>query len=89
MNLKVSQSYLGAATLQLRDGGKHAIIPPPPKKSAMDKAHNREARIYSHLCTNYWLSGVYLKRIGKRVTLYSHIHNNLKIINKVKRYLTK
>jgi hypothetical protein len=32
----------------------------------MDKARNREARISSQLRTNHWLSGVYLKRIGKR-----------------------
>jgi hypothetical protein len=32
----------------------------------MDKARNREARISSQLHTNHWLSGVYLKRIGKR-----------------------
>jgi hypothetical protein len=66
MNQKVSESYSEAATLELRDRGKHTIIPPPPKKSAMDKARNREARISSQLRTNHWLSGVYLKRIGKR-----------------------
>jgi hypothetical protein len=32
----------------------------------MDKARNSEARISSQLRTNHWLSGVYLKRIGKR-----------------------
>jgi hypothetical protein len=42
------------------------MIPPPPKKSALDKEENREARIASQLHTNHWLSGVYLKRIGKR-----------------------
>jgi hypothetical protein len=66
MNQKVSESYSEAATLELRDRGKHTIIPPPPKNSAMDKARNREARISSQLRTNHWLSGVYLKRIGKR-----------------------
>jgi hypothetical protein len=66
MNQKVSESYSEAATLELRDRGKHTIIPPPPKKSAMDKARNREARISSQLRTNHWLSGVYLMRIGKR-----------------------
>jgi hypothetical protein len=60
MNQKVSESYSEAATLELRDRGKHTIIPPPPKKSAMDTARNREARISSQLRTNYWLSGVYL-----------------------------
>jgi hypothetical protein len=39
-----AESYSEAATLELRDRGKHTIIPPPPKKSAMDKARNREAR---------------------------------------------
>jgi hypothetical protein len=32
----------------------------------MDKGRNREARIYSQHRTNHGLSGVYLKRIGKR-----------------------
>jgi hypothetical protein len=66
MNQTVSQPYSEAATLELRDRGKHTIIPPPPKKSAMNKARNREARISSQLCTNHWLSGLYLKLIGKR-----------------------
>jgi hypothetical protein len=66
MNRKVSQSYSEAAILELRDCGKHTIIPPPPKKCAMDKARHKEARISSQLRTNHWLSGVYLKRIGKR-----------------------
>jgi hypothetical protein len=66
MNQKVSQSYSEAATLELRDRGKQAIIQPPPKTSAMDKARYREAGISSQLRTNHWLSGVYLKRIGKR-----------------------
>jgi hypothetical protein len=65
MNQKVLHLYSEAATLELRDRGKHTIIPPPPKKSAMDKARNREARISSQLRTNHWLSGVYPKRIGK------------------------
>jgi hypothetical protein len=66
MHQKVSESYSEAATLEPREGGKQIIIPPPPKKSAMDKARNREGRIPSQLRTNHWLSGVYLKRIGKR-----------------------
>jgi hypothetical protein len=66
MTQKVSESYSEAATLELRDRGKLTIIPPLHKKSAIDKARNRKARISSHLCTNHWLSGVYLKRIGKR-----------------------
>jgi hypothetical protein len=66
MNQTVSESYSEAATLEVRDRGKHTIIPPPPKKCAMDKAHNREARISSQLRTNHGLSGVYLMRIGKR-----------------------
>jgi hypothetical protein len=64
--INYSESYSDAATLQLRDRGKHTIIPPPPKKSAMDTARNREARISSQLRTNHWLFGVYLMRIGKR-----------------------
>jgi hypothetical protein len=57
---------LEAATLELHDRGKQTIILPPPKKSAMDKTRNKEARISSQLRTNHWFSGVYLKRIGKR-----------------------
>jgi hypothetical protein len=52
MNQKVSQLYSEAATLELREG-KHTIIPPPPKKSAMDKARNRDARISCQLRTNH------------------------------------
>jgi hypothetical protein len=48
--------------------GKLKISLPPRKKSALDKARNREAIIASQLCTNHSLSGVYLKRIGKRDT---------------------
>jgi hypothetical protein len=65
MNQKVSESYSDAATLELWDRGKHTFIPPLPNKSAIDKAHNREARISSQLHTNHWLSGVYLMEIRK------------------------
>jgi ribonuclease HI len=61
INQTVSESYSEAATLELRDQGKDTIIPPPPKKSAIDKARNREARISCQLRTNHWLCGVYLK----------------------------
>jgi ribonuclease HI len=76
MNQKVSESYSEAATLELRDRGKHTIIPPPPKKSAMDKARNREARISSQLRTNHWLSGVYLMRISKRAHAHSRAYDH-------------
>jgi hypothetical protein len=49
MSQKVSQSYSEAATLELRNRGKQTIIPPRPKKSAMDEARNTETRISSHL----------------------------------------
>jgi hypothetical protein len=58
MNQNVSESYSEAATLELRDRGKHTIILPLPNKSAMDQARNRVARISSELRTNHWLSGV-------------------------------
>jgi ribonuclease HI len=63
---KISNSCTTAANIELQSRGKLTIILPPPKKSALDKARNREARIASQLRTNHWLSGVYLKRIGKR-----------------------
>jgi hypothetical protein len=50
MNQKVLQSYSEAGTLELRDRGKQTIIPPLPKKSAMDRARNRESTV-GHLPT--------------------------------------
>jgi hypothetical protein len=61
----VSEQYTAAANVELREKGKHTLTPPPPKKSALDKAPNREARLTSQLRTKHWLSGVYLKRILK------------------------
>jgi hypothetical protein len=68
MREKVSNSYTIAANLELQSRGKLTITPPPPKKSALDKALNGEARIASQLRTNHWLFGVYLKQIEKRDT---------------------
>jgi hypothetical protein len=42
MNQKVSQSYSEGDTLELHDQETQTIIPLPPKKSAMDRARNRE-----------------------------------------------
>jgi ribonuclease HI len=61
MREKISNSYTTVANIELQSRGKLTIMPPPPKKSALDKARNREARIASQLRTNHWLSGVYLK----------------------------
>jgi hypothetical protein len=58
--------YTATANIELRATGKHTITPPPPKKSALDKGPNSEARAVAQLRTNHWLSGVYLKRIKKR-----------------------
>jgi hypothetical protein len=41
-------------------------IPPPPKKSCLDKARNAIARIASQICTEHWRTATYLKRIRKR-----------------------
>jgi hypothetical protein len=65
MNQKVSKYYSAVATLELCDWGKPTIIPSLPNKSSIDKAYNREARISSQVLTSYWLSGGYLKLIGK------------------------
>jgi hypothetical protein len=66
MRQTVSDQYTATANIELRETGKHTITPPPPKKSALDKGPNSEARAVDQLRTNYWLSGVYLKQIKKR-----------------------
>jgi hypothetical protein len=58
--------YSATANIALREAGKLTSTPPPPKKSALDKGPNSEARAVAQLRTNHWLSGVYLKRIKKR-----------------------
>jgi hypothetical protein len=65
MREKISNTYTTAANIDLQSRGKLTIIALPAKKSAVDKARNREARFASQLRTNHLLSGVYLKRIGK------------------------
>jgi ribonuclease HI len=66
MRQTVSDQYTATANIELRETGKHTITPPPPKKSALDKGPNSEARAVAQLRTNHWVSGVYLKRIKKR-----------------------
>jgi ribonuclease HI len=66
MRHTVSDQYTATANIELRATGKHTITPPPPKKSALDKGPNSEARAVAQLRTNHWVSGVYLKRIKKR-----------------------
>jgi hypothetical protein len=66
MRQTVSDQYTATANIELRETGKPTITPPPPKKSALDKGPNSEARAVAQLRTNHWLSGVYLKRIKKR-----------------------
>jgi hypothetical protein len=66
MRQTVSDQYTATANIELREKGKHTITPPPPKRSALDKGPNSEARAGAQLRTNHWLSGVYLKRIKKR-----------------------
>jgi hypothetical protein len=62
-----SKEFTASSTTELQNHGKQNIIPPPPKKSPMDRARNSEARAVPPLRTNHWLSGVYLKRIKKRL----------------------
>jgi ribonuclease HI len=45
MRKTVSEQYTAAANIELSDKGKHTITPPPPKKSALDKGPNWEARL--------------------------------------------
>jgi hypothetical protein len=59
MRKTVSEKYTAAASIELSEKGKHTITPPPPKKSALDKGPNSEARAVAQLRTNHWLSGVY------------------------------
>jgi hypothetical protein len=66
MRKTVSEQYTAAANIELREKGKHAITPPPPEKSALDKGPHSEARAVGQLRTNHWISVVYLKRIKKR-----------------------
>jgi hypothetical protein len=61
----VSEQYTAVANIEFRAKGKFTITPPPPKKSALEKGPNSEARAIAQLRTNHWLSGVYLKRIKK------------------------
>jgi len=49
-----------------RHHGTEEILPPPPKKSCMDRAKNSIARTAVQIRTGHWRSAVFLKRIGKR-----------------------
>jgi hypothetical protein len=43
-------------------------IPPPPKKSCLDKAKNSLARTVAQIRSGHWRSAIYLKRIRKSTT---------------------
>jgi hypothetical protein len=47
------------------DKGKDSILPPPPKKSFLDRASNKLARTIAQIRTGLWLCEPYLKRIRK------------------------
>jgi hypothetical protein len=47
------------------DKGKDSILPPPPRKSFLDRASNKLARTIAQIRTGHWLCGPYLKRIRK------------------------
>ena len=51
------------------DRGTDAILPPPPKKSCLDRARNGLARTATQIRSGHWRSAVYLHRIRKH-------HNN-------------
>jgi len=42
------------------------IVPPPPKKSMLDRARNSIARTAAQIRTGHWQSAVYLHRIPER-----------------------
>jgi ribonuclease HI len=44
MRKTVSEQYTAAASIELRETGKHTITPQPPKKSALDEGPHSEAR---------------------------------------------
>ena len=46
--------------------GAEEILPPPPKKSCMDRTRNAIARMAAQIRTGHWRSAVYFKRIKKR-----------------------
>jgi hypothetical protein len=56
MRKPVSEQYTAAANIELSEKGKHTITPPPPKKSALDKGPNSEARAVAQLRKNDWVS---------------------------------
>jgi hypothetical protein len=45
--------------------GKGSIIPPPPKKSSLDRASDWLSRTIAQIWTDHWLCAPYLKRIRK------------------------
>jgi hypothetical protein len=59
---RISQHYAMAKDIET-DKGKDSILPPPPKKSFLDRASNKLARTIARVRTG--LCGPYLKRIRK------------------------
>jgi hypothetical protein len=68
----ISRKYSDAKASWSRNPGlrgKDSVgIPPPPKKSCLDKARNSLARTVAQIRSGHWRSAVYLKRIKKRTT---------------------
>jgi hypothetical protein len=61
---RIYQHYAMAKDMET-DKGKDSILPPPPKKSFLDRASNKLARTIAQIRTGHWLCGPYLKRIRK------------------------
>jgi len=69
LKLQISERYRKAKEVWHNDPRHHGaneILPPPPKKSCLDKARNAIARVAAQIRTDHWRSAVYLKRIRKR-----------------------
>jgi hypothetical protein len=61
---RISQHCAMAKDIET-DKGKHSILPPPPKKSFLDRTSNKLARTIAQIRTGLWLYGPCLKRIRK------------------------
>jgi hypothetical protein len=63
---RISQHYTTAKDTET-ERGNDSILPPAPKKSFLDGASNRLARIIAQIRTGHWLCAPYLKRTRKNM----------------------